>query len=217
MWNVHFPRNFIVLSSRLLYWFVLVVTVVSFRSFRFGRFGCFVAVVLVVLVVSLVSFRSFRFAVSDFSTSQWNDRKLSKNSYFTWVGLFLFVVSCLQCYQCSREDNNDAEEYCALSSSSVLGNNTKINCSAGEDHCLIMRRLTKEKSVDLFTRKCADKSECHNSCTDPDERGVKICDQCCEEDLCNKGMGPPLPLSRTSRIQMMTGLSLAALLLLWFF
>ena len=114
----------------------------------------------------------------------------------------------MQCYQCSREDNNDAEEHCALSSSSVLGNNTKINCSAGEDHCLIMKRFTKEKSVDLFIRRCADKSECHKSCTDPDEKGVKICDQCCEEDLCNKGMGPPLPLSRTSRIQMMTGPSL---------
>ena len=124
---------------------------------------------------------------------------------------------CLQCYQCSREDDNDALEYCALPSPPELGNNTKINCSAGEDHCQITKRFTKEKSVDLFTRKCAE-GKCTNDCSKPAENGKIICDICCEEDLCNEGEGPKeaSQKSGTSRIQMMRGLSLVGLLLRWF-
>ena len=81
-----------------------------------------------------------------------------------------------------------------------------------------MKRFTKEKSVDLFKRKCAKENKCTNDCSKPDDNGVIICDICCQEDLCNEGEGPKeaSQKSGTSRIQMMRGLSLVGLLLRWF-
>lgn len=133
------------------------------------------------------------------------------------VLLCVTTVSCLQCYECVREDNKDAEKYCALSSASELGNNTKVNCSAVKDRCLIQKRI-KGKSIDMFKRKCVKESDCTNNCSPPNEAGVRICDSCCDKDLCNTGEGPTgaPQTSGSSGIHMILGLSLVGPLLIWF-
>ena len=83
-----------------------------------------------------------------------------------------------------------------------------------------------DSSVTQFRRDCARKDEdCTYRCT-ADERGVNVCNSCCEEDLCNKGDGPKgdgpkgdgpktEEQSGTSRITMTRGLSALGGFLLW--
>ena len=105
----------------------------------------------------------------------------------------LFFSFCLQCYQCNRENNTDALQYCTLSSPG-LGNNANVTCSSNETKCLISKIVLKSDTynVSLFTRKCATDNQCSNpGCRGPDGNGEYHCKSCCSgQDLCNAGEGP---------------------------
>lgn len=78
----------------------------------------------------------------------------------------------------------------------MLGNNTIVNCSQGENRCQITKRIVDGgENVTLFKRMCVKSEACNDNrdeCSDPDKDGVVICDTCCKEDFCNKGKGPTL-------------------------
>lgn len=142
-----------------------------------------------------------------------------------FVGLLIIIScitigSCLQCYSCVREDKPDAGEFCKFPSSSELGENTIVNCSEGQNRCMITKMTQDNNEVKLFKRECAKEGDCSNSCTDPDEQMKDVvCDSCCEEDLCNKGEGPvpeAAKKSGASRIAVIRGLYTIAGSLLWF-
>ncbi|KAL9965137.1 hypothetical protein ACROYT_G028893 [Oculina patagonica] len=124
------------------------------------------------------------------------------------------IAFSLQCYKCVREDKPDADKYCEISSSS-LGNNQIENCTSDNTRCIITKTVKKD-SVTQFRRDCGKEEGCTNKCTDPDAEGTVICKSCCEEDLCNKGIGPkPAELSGTSRIMMIRSLYALGGFLMW--
>ncbi|KAJ7373440.1 Ly6 PLAUR domain-containing protein [Desmophyllum pertusum] len=127
------------------------------------------------------------------------------------------IASCLQCYHCVREDEPHADKYCEISNSS-LGNNTPVNCSAGEERCQIVKTILKDSSVTLFKRMCAKEEDCTNKCSDADAEGRVICNTCCDKDMCNKGVGPKAAeQSGTSRITVMRAMYTLGGFLVWFF
>ena len=131
-------------------------------------------------------------------------QKLPSKSYV----FFLFSVSGLHCHSCSREDNTDALQYCALNSS-ALGNNANVTCSSDETKCVISKRILGNGTVFFFTRKCAEDNQCSNpGCLGPDENGEYHCKSCCGGDLCNNGTGPkPETTQSTPAVEAQSGSS----------
>ena len=133
----------------------------------------------------------------NFTVTVENNENFRQKSYV----FFLFSVSGLKCYKCSREDNTDALQYCALNSS-ALGNNVNITpCSSDHTKCVISKTILGNGTVFSFIRKCAQDNQClKSSCPGRNKNGKYDCTSCCGGDLCNNGTGPtPSPAPETTQ------------------
>ncbi|XP_070575466.1 prostate stem cell antigen-like [Ptychodera flava] len=100
------------------------------------------------------------------------------------LGVACKVSIALRCYSCSGTSCQTSFEDSGSNCSSLI---TNPRCS--------VNRGEIDGTVLTFVRSCISESSCVNGCVEEKSEGVtaKICQQCCDTDLCNTGnTGMPL-------------------------